>query len=424
MKLNTLQCKNAKPKDKAYKLRDGDGMHLEVKPNGSKIWRYRFVLNGKESMYTLGELCDKPPARESDEDRMLRIAGGSLTLAEARDELRKARLLVQQGISPVAHRQARRIARLVDAQTTFESVALQWASLQRWADSTHAHNMGVLNRAVFPRIGSVPIRQITSPAILQLLQDISSQRGPKAALVARQLTRSVFEYAAELFLIDSNPVLRWKSALPAPPPEHKPALKPSEIGQLLRDVAAHGCRQETHIAFRLAWWALCRPNEAATARWQDMDLETGVWTIPAAQMKMKRDHTVFLPRQGVLALQSLKRLNGRSVYCFPKHGDSSSHMRRTTFNFMLRDLGWQGRFSPHAIRTTGSTLLHEMGYNSDWIERQLAHQDANAVRRAYNHARHEEDRARMMQHWADLLDAWEAGDASKVIPFPAATRVA
>lgn len=422
MKLSNLQCRNAKPKERPYKLPDGEGMHLEVKPNGSKVWRYRFELNGKESVYTLGEFCDKAPIGESEEDRQSRIAGGTLTLAEAREERAKARSLVRQGISPVAYRQTQRIARQADNQATFESIAHQWAAMQRWADSSRAHNMGTLKRAVFPKIGSMPITQVSSPLILQLLREIADQRGPKAALVARQLTHSVFEYATELFLVNSNPVLRWKSALPAPAVQHKRALSPLEIGELLRDFRGYRGRPETMTAFQLIWWTLCRPGEAVAAQWKDFDLEKGVWTIPAEQMKMRRVHVVHLPRQAVAAMKNIHRLSGRSVYCFPKHGDAKDHMKRNTLNFLTHELSWQDRFSPHAIRVTGSTLLNEMGYHPDWIERQLAHQDRSVVRRTYNHAQHEEGRAEMMQHWADLLDAWEAGDAGKVVPLHQAPR--
>jgi integrase len=154
------------------------------------------------------------------------------------------------------------------------------------------------------------------------------------------------------------------------------------------------------------WWTLCRPSEAVEAQWSEFDLEAAVWRIPATRMKKGLEHTVPLPRQAIEMLSVLKGLNGHRVHLFPHRDERTKPMVTASFRQMLNVLGWAGKFSPHATRTTGSTRLNELGFTADWIERQLAHVEPNAVRRTYNHAENLSDRFNMMQQWADMLDAW------------------
>jgi integrase len=183
----------------------------------------------------------------------------------------------------------------------------------------------------------------------------------------------------------------------------------SPLGQLLRDMAAFPARHETLAAFRLMWLTLARPSEVIEAQWSEFDLEGGTWRIPAERMKRRKEHTIPLPTQAIELLRALHGITGVRVHLFPGRDDRTKPMAGATFRQALGAIGWAGRYSPHATRTTGSTHLNEMGYPSDWIERQLAHVEPNAVRRTYNHAEHLSDRAKMMQAWADFLDRTEAG---------------
>lgn len=420
--LTDAKCRAAKPKERLYRLLDRLGLMLEVKPNGVKAWRYRYAIDGKETMFALGEY-GVAPVGETDDESEARRAGFILTLAEAREAHTKARSLVKQGLHPSRQRKLDQKRKVLELATTFESVAKEWLALKDWEDITKKHRLNMLRRVVFPTIGELPVKQITPPLILQILKDAAENRGLSVMAEAKRTMYGIFELACETFRVDANPVHQWREALPKNKTQHKRALHPNEIGELLRDVSGHGGRHETLAAFRLMWLTLCRPQEACGARWEEMDLDAGVWTIPAARMKKRRDHTTPLPRQAVEILRSLQPLTGKNEHCFPHRDVRSRPMQTGTFRQMLMVLKWSGRFSPHAARTTGSTRLNEMGFSPDWIERQLAHADQNAVRRTYNHAEHFADRAVMMQQWADLLDVWEAGREDRVVvPLRAAIR--
>lgn len=241
------------------------------------------------------------------------------------------------------------------------------------------------------------------------------------AAEAKRTMSGVFELAVSTLRAESDPVYPVRKALPANKTQHKRPLDSAEIGQLLRDVEGHGGRHETITAFRLMWLTLCRPSEAVEARWDEFDLDAAVWRIPAERMKKRKEHAMPLPTQAVEMLRALHGLTGRHIHLFPHRDDRTRPMVSASFRQMLNGLGWGKKFSPHATRTTGSTRLNELGFSSDWIERQLAHAEPNAVRRTYNHAEYLSDRAKMMQQWADMLDSWKTGD-DKVTPIKTALK--
>lgn len=419
--LNDRECKNAKRKEKPYKLPDGSGLYLEVKPNGVKAWRYRFELRQdgavKESVFAIGTYAS-PPAAESAEQAAARRAGGVFTLAEAREERTKARALVKQGINPAHSRQLDRIKREQANATTFEAVAKEWLALKDWEDVTKARRLDMLTRVVFPKIGALPVAAVTSAHVLDVLTTSAKQNGPTVAAEAQRTMSGVFELAISTLRAGTDPVHPVRKALPANKTQHKRALTINEIGALLRDVDGHGGRHETLTAFRLMWWTLCRPSEAAEARWEEFDLEAAVWRIPAERMKKREAHAIPLPAQAIAALRALHAITGRRAHVFPGRDNREGPMAVASFRQMLNSLGWGGKYSPHATRTTGSTRLNELGYRSDWIERQLSHAEPNAVRRTYNHADYFVDRAQMMTAWANLLDTWR--DGADVVPIRAA----
>ncbi|NCS66214.1 MAG: integrase [Hydrogenophilales bacterium CG03_land_8_20_14_0_80_62_28] len=411
--LNDTQCRNTKPKDKPYKLKDSNGLYLEIKPNGVKAWRYRFELREdgkiKESVFAIGDYASAPSG-ETPEEAKARRDGRRFTLAEARDERTKARALVKQGINPAQHRQLERIKRAQENATTFEAVAKEWLALKDWEEITKKRRLDMLTRVVFPTLGELPVKQVTPPLILGVLKKAAEKNGVSVMEEAKRTLFGIFELAAETFRVDANPVHQWREALPKNKTQHKRPLETTEIGQLLRDFDGHGGRHETLTAFRLMWLTLTRPREAVEAKWEEFDLNAAIWRIPAGRMKMRREHVVPLPTQAVEMLRALHGLTGRHAQLFPHRDDKTKPMATASFRQALNVLGWAGKYSPHATRTTGSTRLNEMGYTADWIERQLAHAEPNAVRRTYNHAEHLADRAKMMQQWADMLDTWKKGD--------------
>ena len=309
-----------------------------------------------------------------------------------------------------------RFKRAQENATTLEAVAKEWLALKDWEEITKKRRLDMLTRVVFPTLGELPVKQITPPLILGVLKKTAENNGVSVMEEAKRTLFGIFELAAETFRVDSNPVHQWREALPKNKTQHKRPLEIAEIGQLLRDFEGHGGRHETITAFRLMWLTLTRPSEAVEAKWEEFDLDAAIWRSPAGRMKMRREHVIPLPTQAVEMLWALHGLTGRHAHLFPHRDDKTKPMATASFRQALNALGWAGKYSPHATRTTGSTRLNEMGYTADWIERQLAHAEPNAVRRTYNHAEHLADRARMMQQWADMLDTWKKGD-SNVTPI-------
>lgn len=415
MPLTDTECRTAKPKEKPYKLTDGNGLYLEVKPNGVKAWRYRFELSDgnsrKESVFAIGDYVTTPKG-ETPEQAQERRNGRRFTLSEARDERVKARSLVVQGINPAHHRQHERVKRDHERAITFEAVALEWLALKDWEDITKSKRRKMLERTVFPKIGEMPIKAITSAHILEVLRGTAQENGPSVAAEAKRSMSGVFELAISTLRASSDPVHPVRKALPANKTQHKRPLSTEEIGQLLRDVESHSGRHETLCAFHLMWLTLCRPNEAVEAQWAEFDLDNALWRIPAERMKKRKEHTTPLPTQAVEMLRGLHAITGKYTHAFPHRDVRTRPMVSASFRQMLNALGWSGKYSPHATRTTGSTRLNEMGFSADWIERQLAHIEPNSVRRTYNHAEYLPDRAKMMQHWADMLATWKSSSAS------------
>lgn len=424
--LTDTACRNAKPKEKLYRLNDSKGLYLEVKPNGVKAWRYRFKLRHgetvKASMFAIGNYC-AAPCGETAEEAKARRDGGRFTLAEARNARDEARALVKQGISPVQSRKLAGIKRAQAAATTFEAVAREWLNAQDWEAITREKRQSMLERVVFPKIGALAVKDIEPAHILDVSKTAAEENGISVAAQALRTISGIYSLAITTLRADRDPTQPVRGAIPAQRTRHKRPLETEEIGQLLRDVDGYGGKFEVTAAFRLMWLTLCRPSEAVEAQWSEFDLDAALWRIPAERMKRRIEHVIPLPAQAVELLRALAGITGRCTHAFPGRDDRSKPMCTQAFQSMLKAIGWAGKYSPHATRTTGSTRLNELGFAADWIERQLAHAEPNAVRRTYNHARHLPERAKMMQQWADMLDEWKAGN-SKVIALHAPARAA
>lgn len=385
--LTDTQCRNAKPKEKLYRLNDFDGLYLEVKPNGRKAWRFRYKFNGKSSMCALGEY----PATK---------------LAEAREKCQQVRKSVKDGVNPVQAKQFEKLRKANEALNTFEVIAKEWLQMKDWAEATKTRRLDMLERVVFPSIGKLPVREITPYHILSILQANVKRGAPSVAAEAKRTMSAIFELAVATLRADNDPVWPVRKALPPNKTQHKPALTQEQIGKLLR------CFDNTNHTFQinycmwLMWWTLGRPAEVAEAKWCEFDLENALWIIPAARMKARREHTVPLPAQAISMLNILKGLTGNRLHLFPGRDNRQAPMSVHALRQALKSLGWSGIYSPHATRSSGSTRLNEMGYRADIIEAQLAHADPNNVRRTYNHATYLDERREMMQDWANRLDKW------------------
>lgn len=394
-RISDALLRSLKPTEKAYRMAVGGGLYLEVMPSGSKLWRWKYRLDGRENRFALG----KYP---------------TISLADARVAVEQARKLVKEGRHPSLQKKLDDLKAAHGRLQSFEDVAKEWLRLKSWEDVTKNRRLSMLERVVFPKIGSLPIRQVTAPIILDILKTAADKNGISVMAEAKRTLFGIFELAKETFRVDTNPVHQWREALPKNKTQHKTPLSKTEIGQLLRDVDGHGGGYQIQAAFYLMWLTLARPAEVIEAQWSEFDLDAAIWRIPAHRMKKRREHVIPLPRQAVLLLRGMETITGNRLHVFPHRDDRMRPMAVASFRQMLYVVGWSGKFSPHATRTTGSTRLNELNYHPDWIERQLAHADSNRVRSTYNHADYFDQRVDMMQRWADLIDDWKMGE--KVAP--------
>jgi integrase len=385
--VSDTRLRAAKAQDKPYKIACGGGLYLEVMPSGSKLWRWKYRLSGKENRFALGSYPQT-------------------LLREAREQTEAARKLVEEGVHPSHQKKIDKIKAGHERANTFQLIAEEWLRTKDWEPITKDRRLKMLKRLVFPDIGRFAASRIEPVQILNVLKRLEKENGPAVAAEARRTMSSVFEFAIATLRAKVDPVYPVRKAIPPNKTQHKRALSTEEVGDLLRDVDRHGGQFQIQAAFRLMWLTLARPSEVIEAEWSEFDEKTSLWRIPAERMKKRKPHLVPLPTQAVELLTGMRTLTGGRKHVFVHRDDKNRPMVPASFRQMLKVLGWAGRFSPHATRTTGSTRLNELAYPSDWIERQLAHEDPNAVRRTYNHADHVAERVTMMQRWADLLDKW------------------
>jgi len=382
--LTDMHCRTAKPRERLYRLNDRDGLYLEVKPNGVKAFRYRFKLGGKESMMGLGEYPVTP-------------------LSEAREKAQAARKLVKDGINPVQQKQLDKVRQELDRSNTLELIAAEWLATKDWEDVTKKRRLDMLHRVVFPALGKLPARDITAHQVLAILQ-ATHARAPSVAAEAKRTLSAIFQFAVATLRADIDPVWPVRNALPKNKTQHKTALTQEQVGKLLREIGEHKGNFMTVQAFRLLWYTLLRANEVAAAEWSEIDLDKRVWTIPAERMKARRPHSIYLTDQALEIFKGMQPQTGKYKYVFTGRDSKKKPLAIATFRQLLYKNGWAGTYSPHGTRTTGSTMLHEMGYRSELIEAQLAHVDQNQVRRTYNHTDYFAERAQMMQGWCGFID--------------------
>jgi integrase len=398
MALTDLAIRNAEPRDKPYKKGDGGGLYLLVNPDGSKWWRYKYRVGGKEKLLSLGTYPQ-------------------IKAAEARKKHTAARDLLAQGIDPSADRQEakRQLADAYQAAAdTFEVVTREWMTQEqpRVADVTANKNRWLFETFLFPEIGHLPLTGITPRVLLDALRKIEAAGKQETARRAKIKAGQVFRWAILEGKTDTDPTSALRGTIKRVKHKHHAAITdPAKIGQLLRDIDAFAGQPVTRAALKLAPLVFVRPGELRGAEWSEIDLDGAMWRIPGARMKMKVDHLVPLSTQSVAVLRELHPLTGSGRYVFPSLRGASRHMSENAVNMALRSLGYDGdTMTGHGFRAMASSRLNEIGWDERAIERQLAHAEPNEVKGAYNYAaKFLEDRKRMMQAWADYLDALRVG---------------
>lgn len=401
--LTDKEIQNAKPKEKPYRLADGGGLYLEVTSAGSKLWRWKYRFEAKEKRLAIGVY----PGVRAPEARKL--------MAEARDKLKT-------GIDPSAAKRAKRDQDKVAGDYTFEAVARTWfdkahASL---AETTRSKNLRFLEQDVFPFIGKRPITNLAAPDLLSVLRRIEGRGAIDIARRVHNLCGRAFRYAVShgLCLRDPSRDIELGDILPSTKVQHHASvIDPRGAGELLRAIEGFTGSLTTRCALRFAPLVFVRPGELRHAEWSEFDFDKAEWRIPGSKMKMGEQHIVPLSQQAIEVLREIQQVSWRGAYAFPSERGGGRPMSENTINAALRRLGYKSdEMTGHGFRSMASTLLHELGYPHQVIERQLAHGERNQVSAAYNFAEHLPERRKMMQEWADYLDKLKSG--AEVIPLP------
>jgi integrase len=391
---------NAKAKAAPYSLTDGGGMFLQVNPDGSRWWRFRYYRpgTGKRNTLSLGTFPDVP-------------------LKRAREKRDDARKLVADGIDPADKRQAEAVA----AADTFEAVAREWYAKQsgQWVPAHGERIIRRLERDVFPWSGRKPIAKLDARAVLATLRRIESRGAIETAHRALQNIGQVFRYAVATGRASGDVTRDLRGALsPITERHHAAIIDPDQVGDLLRAIDAYSGTLPVRCALRLAPLVFLRPGELRMAEWAEFDLDAAEWNIPEHKMKMREPHLVPLSSQAVAILRELQPLTGAGRFVFPGARDRKRPLSDMALLGALRRMGYdKDTMTAHGFRAMARTILDErLGFRPDVIEHQLAHAVKDPNGRAYNRTAHLPERRKMMQAWADYLDALRQ-DHGKVVPL-------
>ncbi|EGK5027989.1 tyrosine-type recombinase/integrase [Salmonella enterica] len=392
MKLNARQVDAAKPREKAYKLADGAGLYLEVVPSGSRYWRMKYRFNGKEKRMAFGVY----PAVSLSQARALR------------DEAKKK---LAEGIDPSFAKKEEKLVRDVQLNNTFQSVALEWhgTKVRRWSEGYASDILEAFNKDIFPYIGQQPVNEIKPLVLLNVLRRMESRGATEKAKKVRQRCSEVFRYAIVTGRAEYNPAADLTSAMSGHESKHYPFLTVEELPDFFKALSGYTGSPLVVLAARLLILTGVRTGELRGAFWSEFDLEKAVWEIPAERMKMKRPHLVPLSTQALEIVQQLKVMTGQYPLVFPGRNDPRKTMSEASINQVFKRIGYTGKVTGHGFRHTMSTILHEQGYNTAWIETQLAHVDKNSIRGTYNHAQYLDGRREMLQWYAGYMDSLEQG---------------
>jgi integrase len=367
-----------------------------VKPNGKKLWRYKYRIAGVENLLAIGHYPET-------------------SLKQARDEREAASKLVKRGVHPARQRKADKLVAAAAAANTFQEIAREWigTNCEDWTPLYLKQVETTLRTYVYPHIGGLPIRAVRAPHLLEIVRRVAmtgtKKAAPTVAILIRQWCSAIFRYAVADERAEIDPTWALRGAVKRPKVKHKKHLTELEIPILLSRLDAARCSPQVKIALRLLLLTFVRPGELRNAMWAEFDLVNAEWRIPAERMKMRDTHIVPLSRQTVNLLNELKRRSRNRAQLFPNTRDPKRTMSITTLNRCLERLGYAGLFSAHGFRATASTWLNKNKYGADWIERQLAHAPRDKVRAAYHHEEYLDERKIMMQEWADYLDRLIAG---------------
>jgi integrase len=388
MPITDIIARNAKPKNKAYKVTDEKSLYLYIKPNGSKYWRYKYYFAGKEKLLPIGVYPE-------------------ITLKEARDKRDEARKMVREGIDPMKAKRDKKIQHMLENGNSLELVAREWFDNKNgsWTKRHARYTLRRLEANIFPIIGSRAVQKITAPELLEVLREVEKRDALDLSHRLLQICGQIFRYAIATGRAERDISVDLRGALKTRKKENFSYLKEKELPEFFSRLNGYDGDPQTKLGLRLLVLTFVRSTELRGAKWEEIDFAKAEWRIPAERMKMKEMHIVPLSKQALEILNQLKQLNGLYPFVLPScTKPNSSFISENTLLYALYRMGYHGRATVHGFRATASTILNEHGFRPDVIERQLAHGERNAIRAAYNHAQHLPERREMMQWWADYLD--------------------
>lgn len=395
--LTDAALKNLRPKSKAYKSTDRNGLYAYVSPGGAIWFRYDYRFNGRRETVTLG-----------------RYGRGGLTLAQARERLFDIKRTIAEGASPAIEKQ--RAKRRLQETRSFEHVAQTWMEKAPMADSTRNMRRSIFNREVLPKWRTRLLSEITPDDLRAHCKTIVDRGAPATAIHVRDIVKQIYGWAILHGEKVDNPADGVGPASIATFRPRDRSLSPSEIRIMLGLLGDVATLPTIRLGLKFVLLSMVRKSELQDGTWDEVDFDNAVWSIPKARMKRSRPHNVYLSTQMLDILIALKTCAGNSRYILPSRYDADAPMSKATFNRVTTAIADRARdqalplepFTVHDLRRTASTLLHEMGFNSDWIEKCLAHEERSS-RGVYNKAEFEAQRRHMAQQWSDAVDAWEAG---------------
>ncbi|WP_299772395.1 tyrosine-type recombinase/integrase [uncultured Pseudoteredinibacter sp.] len=393
MPLVDVQVREARSREKDYKLADGEGMYLLVKKGGQKYWRLDYRFHGKRKTLALGVYP-------------------RTSLKSAREKRQEAKLLLDGHKDPSAVKRQEKFSRQLDC---FEDVARQWWLHQKglWTENHAKRVLKRLEDNVFSDLGSYKIDDITPQQVIATIRKVESRGALDVANRVKQAVNATCRFAVQQGIATRNPAGDLQGIVKQRTVKHRPSLPRDELPGFLKALDSYDVRgrQLTQLAIKLLVSTFVRSGELRGAKWDEFDLDSKVWRIPSARMKMKNEHIVPLSEQSIVIIQSIKNISGAYDLLFPSERDRRREMSDNTMRRAIFKLGYDGetpgksKAVPHGFRATASSILNESGFNPDAIERQLAHKETNSVRSAYtHHARYLSERVDMMQWWSDYLD--------------------
>ena len=405
--LTDAAIKVLKPREKLYKIVDRDGMYVVVQPSGAIVFRLDYRLNGRRETLTLG-----------------RYGPAGLSLARAREKVIDARRAIAEGRSPAQEKQ-REKRRLQEAKS-FGEFGERWLQEARMADSTRAMRRSIFERDILPAFRNRLLPEILPEDLRGLCAKVKERGAPATAVHVRDIVKLVFAFAILHGEKVANPADEVGPASIATFVPKDRSLSPGEIRIMLGQIEHVATLPTIRLGIKLILLSMVRKSELQDAVWDEVDFENAVWSIPKERMKRSKAHNVYLSQQMLDIFIALKTCAGNSKYVLPSRYDADAPMSRATFNRITTAVVERAKkeglplepFTVHDLRRTGSTLLNELGFNSDWIEKCLAHEDGRSSRGIYNKAEYEHQRRHMIQEWSNLVDAWVAGQKYTPTLYP------